>query len=163
MIIGMIKQLLVNKKMKFSCRKIGGFSVVILFAFIILSLSGLNSCSNSSATKMDPSFSALMKKTSREVNYFDTSNINRMAVDFVIRGSNLQQEGRHAEAILEFQDVIKNYPGKEKVPAAMLKQAMAFKELGDAKSAKYLYKKLIELFPASEEAKSAKDLLKGLK
>ena len=45
----------------------------------------------------------------------------------------------------------------------MLKQAMSFKGLGDDKSAKYIYKKLIETYPRTEEAKLAKEKLKGLK
>ena len=78
-------------------------------------------------------------------------------------GETYYNEKKYDQAILSYQEVIKNYPGKEKVPAAMLKQAMAFKELGDVKSAKYLYNKLIELYPASDEAKTAKDKLKGIK
>jgi tol-pal system protein YbgF len=78
-------------------------------------------------------------------------------------GETYYNEKKFDQAILEFQDVIKNYPGKEKIPAAMLKQAMSFNELGDAKSAKYLYKKLIELYPGSDESKTAKDKLKGFK
>jgi len=66
-------------------------------------------------------------------------------------------------AILEFEKVIKNYPGKEKAPAAMLKQAMAFKALGDVKSAKYVFGKLIESFPRSVEAVTARSKLKDLK
>jgi tol-pal system protein YbgF len=66
-------------------------------------------------------------------------------------------------AILEFEKVIKNYPGKEKAPAAMLKQAMAFKALGDGKSAKYVFTKLIESFPRSVEAVTARSKLKELK
>jgi tol-pal system protein YbgF len=66
-------------------------------------------------------------------------------------------------AILEFEKVIKNYPGKEKAPAAMLKQAMAFKALGDVKSAKYVFGKLIESFPRSAEAATAKAKLKEFK
>jgi TolA-binding protein len=64
---------------------------------------------------------------------------------------------------LEYQEVIKNFPNKDKAPAAMLKQAMAFKGLGDDKSARYVYKKLIQDYPSSEEAKKAKEKLKGLK
>jgi tol-pal system protein YbgF len=78
-------------------------------------------------------------------------------------GETYYSEKKYDQAILEFQEVIKNFPGKEKVPAAMLKQAMAFKEMGDTKSARYLYKKLIEEFPAAAEAKSAKEKLKDLK
>jgi tol-pal system protein YbgF len=66
-------------------------------------------------------------------------------------------------AILEFEKVIKNYPGKEKAPAAMLKQAMSFKALGDGKSAKYVFGKLIESYPRSVEAVTARSKLKELK
>ena len=78
-------------------------------------------------------------------------------------GETYYHEKKYDQAILEFQEVIKNYPDKEKVPAAMLKQAMAFKELGDAKSARYVYKKLIEDSPQTDEARIAKEKLKELK
>jgi tol-pal system protein YbgF len=78
-------------------------------------------------------------------------------------GESYYNEKNLEQAILEYQDVIKNFPGKEKAPAAMLKQGMAFKGLGDDKSARYIYKKLIEGYPKSEEAGKAKKLLKGLK
>ena len=52
---------------------------------------------------------------------------------------------------------------KEKVVAAMLKQAMAFNEIKDPKSAKFVLKKLIEGFPKSDEAKKAKVMLKEIK
>lgn len=78
-------------------------------------------------------------------------------------GEAYYNEKNYEQAILEFQDVIKNFPKKEKVPAALLKQAMAFRELGDMKSARYLYKKVIEEFPAGDEAKTAREKLKGLR
>jgi len=78
-------------------------------------------------------------------------------------GETYYSEKNYESAILSYQEVIKNYPGKEKVVAAMLKQAMAFHAIKDAKSAKYVLKKLIEGFPKSEEAKKAKVLLKEIK
>lgn len=78
-------------------------------------------------------------------------------------GETYYSEKNYESAILSYQDVIKNYPGKEKVVAAMLKQAMAFNAIKDAKSAKFVLKKLIEGFPKSEEAKKAKELLKEIK
>jgi tol-pal system protein YbgF len=72
-------------------------------------------------------------------------------------------EKSYDQAILAFEKVIKNYPGKEKAPAAMLKQAMAFKALGDGKSARYVFGKLIENFPRSAEAATAKTKLKEMK
>lgn len=78
-------------------------------------------------------------------------------------GETYYSEKNYEPAILAFQEVIKNYPQKEKVPAAMLKQAMAFKAINDIKSAKYVLKKLAEGFPKSDEAAKAKELLKEMK
>ncbi len=78
-------------------------------------------------------------------------------------GETYYNEKNYESAILSYQDVIKNYPGKEKVVAAMLKQAMAFNEIKDAKSARFVFKKLIEGYPKSDEAKKAKELLKEIK
>lgn len=78
-------------------------------------------------------------------------------------GETYYTEKIYDQAILEFEKVIKNYPGKEKVPAAMLKQALAFKGLGDKKSARYVLGKLIENFPHSSEAGMAKAKLKEMK
>jgi len=75
-------------------------------------------------------------------------------------GETYYSEKNFEQAILEFQEVIKNFPEKDKVPAAMLKQGMAFKEMGDSKSSAYIYKKLTEEFPKSEEAKIAKEKLR---
>jgi tol-pal system protein YbgF len=76
-------------------------------------------------------------------------------------GETYYSEKNFEQAILEFQEVIKNFPDKEKVPAAMLKQGMAFTELGDTKSANYIYKKLVDEYPKSEEAKLAKEKLRS--
>lgn len=78
-------------------------------------------------------------------------------------GETHYSEKNYEPAILSFQEVIKNYPQKDKVPAAMLKQAMAFKAINDIKSSKYVLKKLIETFPKNDEATKAKDLLKDMK
>jgi tol-pal system protein YbgF len=78
-------------------------------------------------------------------------------------GETHYSEKSYEPAILAFQEVIKNFPTKEKVPAAMLKQAMAFKAINDKKSAKYVLGKLVDGFPKSDEAKRAKELLKEIK
>jgi tol-pal system protein YbgF len=78
-------------------------------------------------------------------------------------GETLYSEKNYEPAIVSFQEVIKNYPQQPKAPAAMLKQAMAFKAINDAKSAKYVLKKLVEAYPKSDEAKKAKELLKEIK
>ena len=76
-------------------------------------------------------------------------------------GETYYSEKNYEQAILEFQEVIKNFPEKDKVPAAMLKQGMAFKEMGDSKSSLYIYKKLTEEYPKSEEAKIAREKLRA--
>jgi len=78
-------------------------------------------------------------------------------------GETHYSEKSYEPAILAFQDVIKNYPTKDKVPAAMLKQAMAFNAINDTKNAKYVLKKLGEAFPRSDEAIKAKELLKEIR
>lgn len=78
-------------------------------------------------------------------------------------GETHYNEKSYEPAILAFQDVIKNFPTKEKVPAAMLKQAMAFNAIKDTKSARYVLKKLVETFPKSDEATKAKELLREIR
>lgn len=78
-------------------------------------------------------------------------------------GESYYSEKNYESAILAYQEVIKNFPGKDKVVAAMLKQAMAFNAINDPKSTKFVLKKLIEGFPKSEEAKKAKTMLKEFK
>ena len=78
-------------------------------------------------------------------------------------GETYYSEKAYEPAIVSFQDLIKNYPGKEKVPAAMLKQAMSFKAINDLKSARFILKRLVENYPRSEEAKKGKELQKELK
>lgn len=78
-------------------------------------------------------------------------------------GETYYSEKNYESAILSYQEVIKSFPGKEKVVAAMFKQATAFNAIKDTKSARFVLKKLIEGFPKSEEAKKAKVMLKEIK
>jgi tol-pal system protein YbgF len=78
-------------------------------------------------------------------------------------GETYYSEKNYDQAILSFQEVIKNYPQKEKTPAAMLKQAMSFKAIKDTKSSRYVLKKLLESYPKSDEAKKARELLKEIR
>lgn len=78
-------------------------------------------------------------------------------------GESYYLEKNYEQAVLEFQKVIKEFPGKDKVPAAMLKQAMSFRELGDGKSARFVLKELLDKFPHADEASMAKDLLSKTK
>lgn len=71
-------------------------------------------------------------------------------------------EKKYREAILEFEEVISNYPKGNKVPSALLKQGLAFYRLGDKTSAKLLLQKVIKEYPESNQAEIAKRELKNL-
>ena len=66
-------------------------------------------------------------------------------------------EKNFENAIVQFQDVIEKYPSHPKASASLYKQALAFESLGEGKKAAALLKKLIEVYPASDEAKKAKE------
>lgn len=78
-------------------------------------------------------------------------------------GETYYNEKKYEQAVLAYQEVIKNFPKKDKAPGAMLKQAMSFKALGDKKNARYVLNELQEVYPRSAEAKKASRLLKELK
>jgi tol-pal system protein YbgF len=72
-------------------------------------------------------------------------------------GEAYYSEKNFENAIVQFQDVIEKYPSHPKASAALYKQALAFESLGEGKKATVLLKKLIESYPASDEAKKAKE------
>lgn len=62
----------------------------------------------------------------------------------------------YEKAILEYQSVMDNYPKGNKVPAAYLKQGIAFQELDETGNAKLVLKELIRKFPDTNEADIAR-------
>lgn len=64
-------------------------------------------------------------------------------------------------AILEFNDVLKYRKG-DKVPAALLRQAQAFVEIGDKTDARLILQKLVNDYPNSKQAKDARERLQNL-
>ncbi len=71
-------------------------------------------------------------------------------------------EKKYENAILQFQEVIQKYGDHPKVASALFKQGITFQTLGDNQSSKAILQKLVDSFPLSEEAKSAKERLKTL-
>lgn len=71
-------------------------------------------------------------------------------------------EKDYDDAILAYEEVLQKYRSNQKVPAAMLKQAYAFRELGDRKAARGIMRELIGKFPDSPQAKAAEEDLKTL-
>ena len=72
-------------------------------------------------------------------------------------GEAYYSEKNFENAIVQFQDVIEKYPSHSKASAALYKQALAFEALGEGKKTAALLKKLVEVYPASDEAKKAKE------
>ena len=75
-------------------------------------------------------------------------------------GETYYRENWYEKAILEYQKVIENFPKGNKVPAALLKQGMAFIELDDKENAQLIFKDLVDRYPRSTEAKIAAQKLK---
>ncbi len=74
-------------------------------------------------------------------------------------GEALYGEKKYEMSILQFQDVISKYGSHPKAPAAMLKQGLAFNAMGDRENGRTTMQKLIEEYPASSQAASAKKYL----
>jgi len=69
----------------------------------------------------------------------------------------------YEKAILEYEKVIAKYPEGDKVSSAMLKQGLAFLELGDKTNGRSLLKRVMDRYPQSEQADIAKKKLESLK
>jgi len=72
-------------------------------------------------------------------------------------------EKNYEKAILEYENVIKNYPKGNKVPNALLKQALSFMKLGDKSSAKLLLQRVIKEYPNTSSARIARGKLTTIK
>jgi tol-pal system protein YbgF len=71
-------------------------------------------------------------------------------------------QGKYNEAILAYNEILVGFPKSERVPAALLRQASAFAELGDKIDARLILQKLIAEHPQSPEAARAKRQLASL-
>ena len=72
-------------------------------------------------------------------------------------------QGKYEEAIIEYEAVIQNYPKGNKVPNALLKQALSFLKLGDKSSAKFLLQGVIKDYPNTTPASVARKKLIDIK
>lgn len=66
------------------------------------------------------------------------------------------QKKAYERAIQAFEMLARTYPGSDKVPAALLKVGISASELGDFGRAKQAFRRVIEEYSFSEEAKLAK-------
>lgn len=72
-------------------------------------------------------------------------------------------EKEYEKAIIAYDDVLKKFPKGDKVPSALLKQALCWQELGDKTFAQSLLKRVIREHPRTQQAKIAKEKLKGIR
>ncbi len=77
-------------------------------------------------------------------------------------GESYYREQWYKKAILEYQEVLDNYPDGNKVPAALLKQGLAFIHIDDQTNARLVLKKLLKNYPGSNEAGIAQKKLEEL-
>lgn len=77
-------------------------------------------------------------------------------------GDCLFNQNEFALAILEYQNVIADFPNHIKAPAALYKQGMAFEKLQDTDTAKIVYKKIIAEYPKSDQVEASKKRLEEL-
>jgi tol-pal system protein YbgF len=70
---------------------------------------------------------------------------------------------QYEAAILAYENVIKKYPKSNKLPDAILKQGLAFLELGDKIDARIILENLVKKYPQTKQAEIAQNKLKTLK
>ncbi|MCY4262584.1 MAG: outer membrane protein assembly factor BamD, partial [Candidatus Dadabacteria bacterium] len=71
-------------------------------------------------------------------------------------------EGLYEESILEYQNMIESWPASPKIPLCQLKQGIALMKIGKPNDASLFFESLIETYPESPEAQTAKKHLNTL-
>ncbi|SDP09246.1 tetratricopeptide repeat protein [Desulforhopalus singaporensis] len=77
-------------------------------------------------------------------------------------GESLFNQKEYDKAIMQYQKIISQHATHARVPAALLKQGMAFEKLADKDTAKVIYKKLLKKHGAAPEAVTAQEKLDKL-
>lgn len=72
------------------------------------------------------------------------------------------KEKFYEEAILEYQNIIETWPASPKIPLCQLNQGIALLKIGKPNEASLFFESLIEAYPDSPEAATAKKHLKTL-
>jgi len=78
-------------------------------------------------------------------------------------GESYYSEKDYERAVIAYDDVIKNFPKGDKVPSALLKQALCWQQLADKTFAQSLLKRVIKEYPRTQQAKIAEEKLKGIR
>ena len=77
-------------------------------------------------------------------------------------GESFYSEKDYEKAIIAYDDVVKKFPKGDKIPSAMLKQALCWLELGDKTFAQSLLKRVIREHPNTQQAKIANEKLRAI-
>lgn len=83
---------------------------------------------------------------------------NRVEGRFMM-GECLFNQKEYDKAIMQYQKIISQNSGHAKVPAAMLRQGLAFEKLSDKGTARVIYKKIVKQFGSAPEAEEARKRL----
>lgn len=90
--------------------------------------------------------------------FLETYPDHPLAEDVIfIRGECLIEQKKYFEALKEFSAILKEYPDGEKVPAALLRMAISYDEIGDRDLAAGVLRRLVRDYPYSEESATAKE------
>lgn len=74
-------------------------------------------------------------------------------------GESYYSEKDYERAVIAYDDVAKKFPKSDKVPSALLKQALCWQHLGDKTFAQSLLKRVIKEYPRTQQAKVAEKKL----
>ncbi len=74
-----------------------------------------------------------------------------------IRGECFIEQDKFFDALKEFSKILKKYPNGKKVPAALLRMAIAYDRIGDSDLAAGVIRRLVRDYPYSEEVAVAKE------
>lgn len=94
------------------------------------------------------------------LNSYKTSELADNAQFWI--GESYYREKKFEEAILSFEDLIKNYPKSAKIPEAYYKQALSFSAINDSVAAKTKLEMLLNEYPENELAQRAKQKLQEI-
>lgn len=94
------------------------------------------------------------------LNSYKTSELADNAQFWI--GESYYREKKFEEAILSFEDLIKNYPRSAKIPEAYYKQALSFSAINDSVAAKTKLEMLLNEYPDNELAQRAKQKLQEI-
>lgn len=90
--------------------------------------------------------------------FLDEYPDNPLAEEVIfIRGECFIEQEKYFDALKEFSRILKKYPEGKKVPASLLRMAVAYEEIGDSDLAAGIVRRLLRDYPNSEEAAAAEE------